>query len=153
MWVEAGKCRRSSGKIARLAQRKRGRKRHRDNMDFVRKRRAHNVISGDLRSERNALRAFGHRQRLDHQQAEAMLLSGNVVSRTVGAPDRRNALIALRNAACSNSVYRCSSNTCSSPHACLAYRTVERGNGLEHKALQALPHQQMRECMLKRRAL
>ena len=75
---------------------------------------APDVVERRLRAERNALRAFGHQQRLDHQQAERRAArSGSVVSSTRGLPDlprkRVDRRAQRRLQTCS--VYRCSSNT------------------------------------------
>ena len=61
--------------VARLPHGKAAGKRQRDDMRLVRERRAPDVLDRRLRAERNALRAFRHEQRLDHQQAEAVLLA------------------------------------------------------------------------------
>ena len=121
----------------------------------MRKRGAHDVVERRLCSQRYALRAFGHQQSLNHQQAEPVLLS-----RKSSEQNSRRTRQTGKGIDCAT---QCRLQQFGiqvlfeylqfATHPRFTYRAVERRNGLEHEALQALPHQQMRECVLKRRSV
>jgi hypothetical protein len=116
---------------------------------------ATNVLERRLHAQRNALRALGHEQRFDHQQADAVLLARECRQQDAWRsrlPRKRVDRRAQRDLQLLG-VQMLLENLQLAAHPGVSDRAVEQRHRVEDEALQPLPHQQIGECTLQTRGI